>query len=99
MERGGDSSTAYPATGGSTISGVQLALGPKQVSWVLDGGDGTPRVGEKIFARNSPTLRDVPPDAVFLGLHIYPDETVELIPTRNYPRETAKGKAIASSKR
>ena len=50
-------------------------------------------------AKNIPVLGPVPRDAVFLGVHIYPDETVELIPTRHYPPATEKGKAMAAAKK
>lgn len=95
--KAGDSSTAYPDTGGKTITGVQLRLGPQQVSWRLDGKKGTPRNGETVVAKNAPELRDVPSDAVFLGVHVYPDESVELIPSRHYPQPTAKGQAMAEA--
>lgn len=93
--KSGDSSTAYPQTGGSTISGVKLRLGPKQVTWKLSGKRGTPRNGETVTARNALALSDVPKDAVFLAIHIYPDETVELITSHHYPRKTAKGISMA----
>ena len=95
----GDSSTPYPETGGSTIMGVRFRLGPQKVTWRLDGPRGTPRNGETVTAKNVPVLGPVPRDAVFLGVHIYPDETVELIPTRHYPRATEKGKAMVTALR
>lgn len=95
--KSGDSSTAYPQTGGSTISGVQLKLGPKQVTWKLDGLEGTPRNGETVTVKNRLQLTDVPPDAVFLAIHIYPDETVELLTSRHYPDATEKGIAMATA--
>ena len=94
--KGGDSARPYPATGGSTISGVTLALGPKKVSWRLDGPKGTPRNGEMVIARNTTELTGIPDDARYLAVHIYPDETVELIVTRHYPRASEKGIAHAS---
>lgn len=93
---GGDSSTPYPATGGSTIVGARFKPGPQKVTWKLDGEEGMPRNGEMVTAKNSPVLGPVPSDAVFLAVHVYPDETVELIPTRHYPRATEKGRAMAS---
>ena len=36
--KSGDSSTPYPETAGSTITGVKLREGPKQVTWILGGG-------------------------------------------------------------
>ena len=95
--KGGDSSTPFPETGGSTISGVRLRLGPQEVTWTLGGRKGRPRNGEIVTAKNAPQLGPVPPDAVFLGVHIYPDETVELIPSRHYPQPTAKGEAMAAA--
>lgn len=94
--KSGDSSTAYPATGGSTITGVRLNLGPKHVTWKLDGKRGTPRNGETVAAKNPVELSKIAPDAVFLAIHIYPDETVELITSRHYPRKTEKGIAMAT---
>lgn len=93
--KSGDSSTAYPQTGGSTIAGVKLQLGPKLVTWKLDGKRGMARNGETVTARNALELQDVPKDAVFLAIHIYPDETVELITSQHYPRKTEKGKSMA----
>lgn len=93
--KSGDSSTPYPETGGSTISGVKLREGPKQVTWTLGGKRGRPRNGEVVTAKNPLELRNVPKDAVFLAIHIYPDETVELITSRHYPQPTAKGEAMA----
>ncbi|MEW6761875.1 MAG: hypothetical protein AB1437_13725 [Pseudomonadota bacterium] len=97
--RAGDSSTPYPDTGGKTIAGIKLRLGPKRVTWKLDGPRGTPRNGETVAARNLVELRNVPKDAVFLAIHIYPDETVELITSRHYPQPTAKGESMARATR
>lgn len=97
--KAGGTSRSYPSTGGSTVSGVTLTLGPKRVSWVLAGPAGAPRNGETVVAKNSPVLADVPADAQYLAVHIYPDETVELIPSRHYPRPTEKGIAFASGQR
>jgi hypothetical protein len=92
----GDSSDPYPATGGGTITGVTLTLGPKKISWRLDGPHGTPRNGETVHAKNTPRLDDVPRDTHYLAMHVYPDETVELVISSHYPRATDKGRASAS---
>ncbi|OON62810.1 hypothetical protein B0920_05085 [Massilia sp. KIM] len=91
----GGVSFPYPDTGGSTISGVRLRLGPKIVTWTLDGPKGMPRNGETVVARNKLELLQPPSNTEFLAVHIYPDETVELIPTIHYPRATEKGIAMA----
>lgn len=96
--KSGDSSTPYPETGGSTISGVKLTVGPKHLTWTLDGPEGTPRNGETVTAKNTLQLTDVPPDHVFLAIHIYPDQTVELLTSRHYPRATEKGIAMATAR-
>lgn len=93
--KAGDSSDPYPNTGGSTITGVELTLGPKTVTWRLDGPQGMARNGETVTARNRLELNAVPTGSTFLGIHIYPDETVELIPTAHYPRATEKGRTMA----
>ncbi|GGY68652.1 hypothetical protein GCM10007387_58470 [Pseudoduganella albidiflava] len=85
----------YPETGGSAISGVALATGIKKVTWVLDGPAGAPGNGETIHAKNSALLDGGLEGARYLGVHIYPDATVELIPSRHYPRPTEKGIALA----
>lgn len=90
--KGGDISMGYPSTGGSTMSGIEFQLGPKKVTWVLDGPEGTPRNGEKVTARNNVSLSDVPSDAQYLAVYIYPDETVELQTTKHYPRASARAK-------
>ncbi|WP_143745650.1 hypothetical protein [Massilia sp. KIM] len=94
--KAGAVSAPYRKTGGASFSGVRLKLGPKTVTWRLDGPEGMPRNGEKVVAKNWLALADLAPDAEFLGVHIYPDETVELIPSRHYPVETEKGKAMAA---
>jgi hypothetical protein len=89
--KGGDSSGVYPETGGSTIAGVQLPLGPQTVTWRLGGPEGMARNGETVTAKNKPELKDVPKSAVFLALHIYPDDTVEITLDQHYPRPSPRG--------
>ena len=83
--KGGDSSGVYPETGGSTISGVVIPIGPQRVTWRWS------ETGETVAAKNVPTLVDVAPDAKFVSLHIYPDETVEFLTSRHYPRPSPRG--------
>ncbi|WP_143745649.1 hypothetical protein [Massilia sp. KIM] len=88
-------STPYPHTGGGTISGVRLQLGPKTVTWRLGGPEGMPRNGETVAAKNRLELTSLPPNAEFLAVHIYPGDIVELIPSVHYPQETEKGVAMS----
>lgn len=56
----------------------RIVLGPQNVSWRLAGPEGAARNGERVVARNQPLLNAVPERMKWLGLHIYPDETVEI---------------------
>lgn len=87
----GFGSDAYPATGGGIISGVNFDLGPKKVSWRLDGPPGTPRNGETVSNKNPLRLDTVVPNARYLGVHIYPDDSVELITSVGLPDMTKRG--------
>lgn len=89
--KGGDSSGAYPETGGSTIAGVELRLGPKKVTWVLGGPEGAPHNGETVVAKNMPVLR-LDPEARYLAVHIYRDYTVELVTSKFYPEESPRAR-------
>jgi hypothetical protein len=84
----GDSG-AYPATGGGTIAGVQVPLGPQMVKWRYAD------TGETVTAINAPELQNVPKNSVFLALHIYPDDTVEIFVSEHYPRPSARGEELA----
>jgi hypothetical protein len=55
-----------------------IRLGRQVVTWRLDGAAGTARNGETVEAKNQPIFTEVPRGIKWLGLHIYPDETVEL---------------------
>ncbi|KQQ39192.1 hypothetical protein ASF61_22285 [Duganella sp. Leaf126] len=91
----GESSDAYPSTGGGTMMNVELALGPKKVSWRLDGPAGMARNGDTVTNKNPLTLDQVVPGARYLAIHIYPDETVELVTSVQRPEKTARGIAAA----
>lgn len=87
----GESSDVYPRTGGSTVTGVKFNLGPKTISWRLDGPEGTARNGDTVVAKNAPSLAAPPAGAKYLGVHIYPDDTVELLTSKHYPRPSPRG--------
>lgn len=81
----------WPYSGRGSMSGVQLPLGLQKLTWRLGGPEGMVRNGETVTATNTPTLKDVPRDAAFLGVHIYADDAVELIPSRDFPDLSARG--------
>lgn len=80
--------------GGGLMTGVAVKLGPQSVTWRLDGPKGTPGNGDTVKAKNTPILTKVDPNFRYLGVHIYPDNTVEIIPERYWPEKTEKGEAI-----
>lgn len=91
--RGYEVSSAYPETGKSTTVGFELQLGPKIVTWTLDGPNGAPRNGETVQNKNALELsrNRMVPGAKFLAVHIYPDDTVELITSAQFPHASARG--------
>lgn len=91
--RGYEVSGAYPETGKSTTAGFELQLGPKIVTWTLDGPKGAPRNGETVRNKNALELNQnrIVPGAKFLSVHIYPDDTVELITSARFPHASARG--------
>jgi len=86
-------SGAYPETGKTTTTGVEFELGPKIVSWKLDGPKGKPRNGETVQNKNTLELtrNQIVPGAKFLSVHIYADDTVELITSVHFPQVSARG--------
>ena len=89
--KGDEASAAYPNTGNGVTAGVSLALGPKKVTWRLGGPEGLPRNGDTLVNKNRLELVDVVPGANYLGIHIYPDETVELSTSVGRPEPSANG--------
>jgi len=89
--KGDEVSDVYPRTGKGTTTGVEFTLGPKKVSWTLSGPKGMPRNGEIVHNKNSLELTKVSPGAKFLSVHIYPDDTVELLTSVHFPQVSARG--------
>lgn len=73
---------------GGLMTGVAVKLGPQIISW-RDAG-----TGETVKAKNQPTLLAPDPKKTYLGVHIYPDGTVEIIPESYWPEKTPKGLEI-----
>lgn len=85
---------AYGGTG--IISGVAIPFGPQTLTWRLDGPKGMPRNGETVTLKSPLTLTadQIPRDAHYLGVHIYPDDTAELTFSQYLPEPTVRGKKI-----
>ena len=83
---------------GGLMTGVAVPLGPQVISWRLDGVDkeGKPLKdnGGTVKAKNQPVLTRPDPKKSYLGVHIYPDSTVEVIPEPYWPEKTPKGLEI-----
>lgn len=78
-----------PHTGnGAVMTGVAVPLGPQVLTW-RDAG-----TGEKLKAANQPVLTQPSSENRYLGVHIYPDNTVELVPAPYWPERTERGEAI-----
>lgn len=89
--KGDEASAAYPNTGNGVTGGVPLVLGPKKVTWRLGGPEGLARNGDTIANKNRLELVDLVPGAQYLGIHIYPDETVELSTSVGRPQPSERG--------
>jgi hypothetical protein len=79
---------------GGLMTGVPVPVGPQVVTWRLGGPEGMAGNGDTVRAVNQPVL--LRPDAKlgFLGVHIYPDNTVELIPESFWPEASKRGDEI-----
>lgn len=89
----------YGGTG--LITGVRIPFGLQTLTWMLDGPKGTPRNGEIVKIKN--TLRvspeQIPPETQYLGLHLYPDDTAEIIFSESMPEESARGRKIMAARK
>ncbi|WP_139256227.1 hypothetical protein [Chitinimonas taiwanensis] len=79
---------------GGLMTGVEVPLGPQTVTWRLDGPEGMPGIGETVKAINQPILKMPADNMTYLGVHIYPDNTVELIPEPSWPEKSPRGLEI-----
>lgn len=79
---------------GGLITGVEVPLGPQTVTWRLGGPEGMPGNGEMVKAINQPILKVPADNMIYLGVHIYPDNTVELIPESGWPEKSPRGLEI-----
>jgi hypothetical protein len=90
-------SSAHGFYGANGVIAMQpVSLGEQIVSWRLDGPQGAAGNGETVTAKNRPVLDSVPIGTKWLGLHIYPDYTVEIRLSKGSPSElqTERGARI-----
>jgi hypothetical protein len=81
----------------STVPGVAVPLGTQNLTWKLGGPRGMARNGETDKAKNSLVItpEQIPADASSLGVHIYPDNTAELIFSNDILEQSARGLGYA----
>lgn len=84
----------YPYSGNGNIAGVEIELGKQQVSWRLDGTEDMPDLGKTVKAANELRLDSVPAGSRYLAVHIYPDNTVELLCCKDRPDLSQRGEAF-----
>jgi hypothetical protein len=84
----------YGGTG--TITDVYIPFGIQTLKWTLGGPKGTPRNGERMTPKNQLMIssEQIPPGTRYLGIHVYPDDTVEFTFAEGIPERTARGKKI-----
>lgn len=80
----------------SVVTGVTVPMGEQKLSWRLDGPEGTPRNGDTVVLKNKVILKasDIPSNAAYMGIYIYPDETAEFTFSQYIPRNSVRGAAI-----
>lgn len=78
-----------PHTGnGAMMTGATVPMGTQTVTWR------DARSGETCNAANQPVLTRPDPHMRYLGVHIYPDNAVELIAGPYWPQSSARGEEI-----
>ncbi|MDO8032783.1 hypothetical protein O3297_05125 [Janthinobacterium sp. SUN128] len=89
----------YGGTG--TITDVYIPFGIQALKWTLGGPKGTPRNGERMTPKNQLviSLEQIPPGTRYLGIHLYPDDTVELTFADSVPERTALGEKILAARK
>jgi hypothetical protein len=83
--------------GGGLMTGVPVPLGPQAITWRLGGPEGMAGNGDTVTAKNQPILNQPDSKKRYLGVHIYPDNSVELIPDEFWPERTQRGQALIDS--
>jgi hypothetical protein len=91
MDVGVAGAPPHRGTGG-LMTGVAVPLGPQKITWRLGGPEGMPGNGATVVAKNTPELADPGPEFRYLGVHVYPDDTVEVIPEKFWPTNSPRGK-------
>lgn len=89
----------YGGTG--ILTDVWIPFGRQSLRWNLDGPDGTARNGELVKSKNSLIISAemIPSSSRYIGLHLYPDDTVEVTFARSIPTVSERGRKIYSDRK
>jgi hypothetical protein len=79
------------------VAGTNVSNGPQVLTWRVDGPPGMPGNGEKFSAVNplNVSIEKLPPDTGALAIHIYPDNTAELVFSEITVAQTVRGLSYA----
>jgi hypothetical protein len=83
------------------ITGIRVPFGKQTLTWRLGGPRGKARNGDTVSMENSINLADeqIPSDAQYLAVNIYPDNTADFVFDRYIPDVTPRGKIIYEGRR
>jgi hypothetical protein len=97
---GKDVGIAWAMGMSGVVGGVPIAMGPQTVTWRFDAEEGTPNKAGTGSMKNVLIVKesDIPKDAVYLGVYIYPDNTVEYQFSEHLPRNTERGTKILKAR-
>ncbi|MDQ1835154.1 hypothetical protein [Massilia scottii] len=83
----------YPYSGRRSKIGARFNNGPQKVTWRVAGTQGE-ETSEVVNSSNTPNMGEIPSDARYVSVHIYPDATVEFMFSRRVPVLSKRGEGI-----
>lgn len=86
--------------GTGTITGVRIPFGTQALRWTLGGPKGMAGNGTRIEVKNKLIIspEQIPQGTRYIGLHIYPDYTAEVMFSDTIPERTPRGEKIISER-
>jgi hypothetical protein len=82
--------------GGGVMTGETIPFGTQKLTWRLGGSEGTPRNGNTVRAKNALVISkdQAPPNARYIGVHIFPDDTAEFTFSQYIPEASPRGEKV-----
>ena len=87
----------YGGTG--LITGVRIPFGDQTLTYTLGGPEGVIRENKKIRNTLAVSPGQISKDAQYAGLHLYPDNTAEIIFSESMPERTVRGRTIMDARK